>query len=108
MKKTLLIALLSVVAAGSAFAEEATTTIASTAVVAAAAPASTIAVEVGQVVVSTDGGRLGRVQRVAADGSPRVILRGLSELYAVPLSTVTVVDGRVVTTLTRAEIIAAN
>lgn len=109
MKKTLLIALMSVMVATPAFAEEAATVVAATetaAVAAPAAPATTVVATRGQMVVAAGGIRLGPVARLAADGSPRVIFEG--RVITVPLSSLTLVDGRLISSMTRAEIFAAN
>ena len=75
---------------------------------AAAAPASVAepvaAVNAGprELIVSSDGRRIGRVMRLTADGSPRVIFA--SRIVTIPASTLTRADGRLVTSLTRAEV----
>jgi hypothetical protein len=56
----------------------------------------------GQVLVAANGARIGRVNRLAADGAPQLIVDG--KLVTVPLATLSVVDGRLVSTLTAAEI----
>ncbi len=101
MKKSLFIALLAAtVVAGPAFAEQAA------APVAGVASAPALSVSRGQMVVAAGGVRLGPVARLAADGAPRVIFEG--RVITVPLSSLTLVDGRLVSSLTRAEIMSAN
>jgi hypothetical protein len=68
---------------------------------AAAAPAAQVATT-GKMLYAADGKRVAAVYRVQADGSPQIILQG--KLVTVPVSTVTVDGGKVVTTLTKAEL----
>jgi hypothetical protein len=83
-----------------ALAEEALTAEAATPV--SAAPASSVVAARGQLVVAANGARLGRVSRLADDGSPQLIVEG--KLVTVPLSTLSLVDGRLVSTLSPGEI----
>lgn len=86
-----------------AFAEEAATPLAAATPVSAEAPATVTAAR-GQMVVAANGARIGRVTRLADDGSPQVIFEG--KVVTVPLSTLSVVEGRLVSTLSPAEIAA--
>lgn len=99
------LALVAAVVAPAAFspaaAEEALVPAAATPV-SAEAPATTVVAARGQLVVAANGARMGRVSRLASDGSPQVIVDG--RLVTVPLSTLSVVDGRLVSTLTANEI----
>ncbi|MDB5583630.1 MAG: hypothetical protein JWR80_8806 [Bradyrhizobium sp.] len=65
----------------------------------AQAPAT---VAVGQTLRGPADSRLGQIDRVFADGSVRVILDG--KLVVVPANTISVTDGKPVTTLSRREI----
>jgi hypothetical protein len=59
-------------------------------------------VTVGQTLRGPADSKLGKIDRVFADGSVRVILDG--KLVVVPGSTIKVTDGKPVTTLSRREI----
>jgi hypothetical protein len=86
-----------------AFAEEALTPEAATPVAATAvAPAASVVASRGQQVVAANGARMGRVSRLADDGSPQLIVEG--KLVTVPLSSLSIVDGRLVSTLSPGEI----
>jgi len=56
----------------------------------------------GQVLTSANGARIGSVSRVTEDGSPQVIFRG--HLVTVPLSTISVIEDKLVTSLTPAQV----
>ncbi len=65
----------------------------------AAAPA---AATTGKMLYAAGGKRLAAVYRVAADGSPQIILDG--KLVTVPASTLTVDGGKVTTSLSKSEL----
>lgn len=56
----------------------------------------------GMMLYSSTGNRVAPIYRVTADGSPQLILNG--RLVTVPASTLTLVDGKVTTSLTKSEI----
>jgi hypothetical protein len=58
----------------------------------------------GRVLVAADGARLGTVYRVGPDGSVQMILDG--KMITVPASTLSSVDGRLVTSLSKHEVLA--
>lgn len=87
--------------AAPAFAEESATPVAAATPVSATA---TVTAARGQMLVASNGARIGRVARLADDGAPQVIVEG--KVVTVPLSTLSVVDGRLVSTLSPAEIAA--
>lgn len=70
------------------------------------AQAQEAAVSVGKYIYSADGKRLGAVYKVARDGSPRVIVEG--KLVTVPVSSVTDTAGKLVTRLTKREVLASH
>jgi hypothetical protein len=67
---------------------------------AAAAPVSAVA---GNMLYGANGGRVAAVYRVSADGRVQVILDG--KLITVPASTLSQVNGKVTTSLTKAELL---
>ncbi len=58
----------------------------------------------GKVLVAADGARLGPVYRVETDGAVQMIIEG--KLVTVPASTLSSVDGRLRTTLSKREVLA--
>lgn len=70
----------------------------------AQAVAATTGVEVGRAIYSSDGKKLGSVYKVTKDGAPQVIISG--KLITVPASSVSVSDNRVVTSLTRKDVLS--
>jgi hypothetical protein len=58
----------------------------------------------GKMLVAADGARLGTVYRVASDGDVQTIIGG--KMVTVPASTLSSVDGRLVTSLSKSEILA--
>jgi hypothetical protein len=58
----------------------------------------------GKLVVTADGARLGTVYRVGSDGAAQMIVGG--KMITVPASTLSSVDGRLVTSLSKNEILA--
>ncbi len=65
---------------------------------------TTTAAEKGKVVVSSNGSRLGAVYRVGADGSAQIIIDG--KLVTIPASTLSNVDGKLTTSLSKSEVLA--
>jgi len=61
---------------------------------------------VGQTLRGPDNGRIGKIDRVFADGSVRLILDG--KLVVIPGNTITAAEGKPVTTLTRRDIASRN
>ncbi len=68
--------------------------------------ASAIDVDRGAMLYSADGNRIGKVYRLNADGDPQLILSG--RLITVPASTLSVVDGKVTTSMAKREIRSAK
>jgi hypothetical protein len=58
----------------------------------------------GKMLVSVDGARLGQVYRVGPDGAAQVILGG--KIITVPAATLSSVDGRLVTSLHKNEVLS--
>ena len=56
----------------------------------------------GKMLVAANGARLGAVYRVTDDGSAQLIVDG--KMVTVPASTLSVVDGKLTTTLTKGEV----
>jgi len=56
----------------------------------------------GTMLVSADGVRLGPVYRVADDGSAQLIIKG--KMATVPVSTLSMVDGRLTTSLSKSDV----
>jgi hypothetical protein len=70
-----------------------------------AAPAATAAVaEKGKMLTSANGARLGAVYRVGPDGAAQIIIDG--KLVTVPANTISVANGKLVTSLTKSEVLA--
>ena len=57
----------------------------------------------GKVLVAADGARLGTVYRVGPDGAVQMILGG--KMVTVPASTLSSVDGRLVTSLSKHQVL---
>ena len=67
--------------------------------------ASTASVaEKGKMLVSSNGSRLGTVYRVGPDGAAQIIIDG--KLVSVPAATLSNVDGKLTTSLSKSEILA--
>jgi hypothetical protein len=66
-----------------------------------AAPQAGVATE-GKMLVAANGARLGAVYRVASDGSAQLIVDG--KMVTVPVNTLSVVDGKLTTTLSKSDI----
>jgi hypothetical protein len=58
----------------------------------------------GKTLVTVDGARLGQVYRVGSDGAVQMIIGG--KMITVPASTLSSVNGRLVTSLSKNEILA--
>jgi len=58
----------------------------------------------GKALVTVDGARLGQVYRVGSDGAAQLILDG--KIVSVPASTLSSVEGRLVTSLRKNEVLA--
>ena len=65
--------------------------------------AAVVATE-GKMLQASDGARLGVVYRVAPDGSAQLLLEG--KLVVVPVGTLSTVDGKLTTSLTKREVLA--
>ncbi|HMK84476.1 MAG TPA: hypothetical protein VK437_00840 [Steroidobacteraceae bacterium] len=60
----------------------------------------------GKMLITSNGARLGQVYRVGADGSAQMIIDG--RLISVPASTLSNVDGRLTTRLSKSEVLALH
>jgi hypothetical protein len=60
----------------------------------------------GSMLVAANGARLAPVYRVAPDGGAQIILDG--KMVTVPAATLSMTDGRLVTSLTKSEILALH
>jgi hypothetical protein len=60
----------------------------------------------GQMLYSSAGYRVAQIYRVSGDGNPQVIYDG--KLITVPASTISAVDGKVTTTLTKRDLSSAK
>lgn len=69
-----------------------------------AAAVGTAPVKVGQMLFAAGGKRLAPVYSVRADGNPQVILEG--KLFTVPAATLSSADGKLTTSLSKAEVTA--
>jgi hypothetical protein len=58
----------------------------------------------GQMLLSSNGARLGTVNRVTADGSAQIIIDG--KLVTVPAATLSTVNGKLTTSLSKNEVLA--
>jgi hypothetical protein len=56
----------------------------------------------GKMLVSADGARLGAVYRVSNDGSAQLVVNG--KMATVPVSTLSVVDGTLMTSLSKSDV----
>jgi hypothetical protein len=56
----------------------------------------------GKMLVASNGARLGAVYRVTGDGSAQLIVDG--KMVTVPASTLSVVDGKLTTSLSKSEV----
>jgi hypothetical protein len=69
------------------------------------APAAAVA-EKGKMLVSANGARLAAVYRVGPDGAAQIIIDG--KLVTVPANTLSKVDGKLTTSLTKSEVLALH
>jgi hypothetical protein len=60
----------------------------------------------GQILVASNGARLGAVYRVGADGSAQMIIDG--RMVTVPASTLSTVDGKLMTSLSKSEVLGLH
>ena len=91
MTKTLIVALSLALTATPAFAAEAT------------AESAAVSITKGKMLMAADGARLGSVYRVSDDGA-QIILDG--RMVTVPGGTISVVNGKPTTSLTKKEVVA--
>ncbi|MCJ2179677.1 hypothetical protein [Novosphingobium album (ex Hu et al. 2023)] len=70
------------------------------------AAAEPVQINTGMMLYSSTGNRVAPIYRVTADGSPQLILNG--RLVTVPASSLTIVDGKVTSSLTKSEIAKAK
>lgn len=98
MKKLAIIAALATVAvAPAAFASETEQSVR-----AATEAAGTVQVDAGKMLYSSTGHRIASVYRVTSEGNPQVILDG--RLVTVPATTLSEVEGKLTTSLTKREL----
>jgi hypothetical protein len=92
------IATLAVFATPAAFAAESSQSVRA----ATDAVAGTVAVNAGKMLYASNGQRIAAIYRVTAEGNPQVILNG--KLVTVPASTLSDVNGKVTTSLSKPEL----
>jgi hypothetical protein len=63
-----------------------------------------VVAEAGRPLFSADGKRIGTIYRLTAQGAPQIIIEG--RMVTVPANTVSVADGKIVTSLTKREALA--
>jgi hypothetical protein len=68
--------------------------------------ASAAVAEKGKMLVAVNGARLGAVYRVGPDGSAQIIIDG--KMVAVPANTLSSVNGKLTTSLTKSEVLALH
>ena len=96
MKKIALLAALATFAVAPAYAAESSQS------VRAATEGASVQVDAGKMLYSSTGHRIASVYRVNAEGNPQVILDG--RLITVPASSLTEVDGKLTTSLSKREL----
>jgi len=69
-----------------------------------AAPTTAAVAEKGKMLTAANGARLGAVYRVGPDGSAQIIIDG--KLVTVPANTISIANGKLVTSLTKSEVLA--
>jgi hypothetical protein len=69
-------------------------------------PATASVASKGQMLVTANGARLAPVYRVGVDGSAQILID--SKTVTVPATTLTNVDGRLTTSLTKSEVLALH
>lgn len=72
----------------------------------AADQTAAVAPSKGQMLLAANGSRLGSVYRVSADGGVQMIIGG--KMVTVPASTLSSVDGKLTTSLSKNEVMALN
>ena len=72
----------------------------------AADQTAAVAPSKGQMLLAANGSRLGAVYRVSADGGVQMIIGG--KMVTVPASTLSSVDGKLTTSLSKSEVLALN
>jgi hypothetical protein len=73
---------------------------------ASAAPAAAAVAEKGKMLTAANGARLGAVYRVGPDGSAQIIIDG--KLVTVPANTLSIANGKLMTSLTKSEVLALH
>jgi hypothetical protein len=68
--------------------------------------AATAVAAKGKMLISSNGARLGAVYRVDPDGAAQIIIDG--KLVHVPASTLSNVDGKLTTSLTKSQVLALH
>jgi hypothetical protein len=63
-----------------------------------------LVIEKGEMLIAANGARLGRVYRVGADGSVQMIIDG--KMVTIPASTLSSVDNKLTTNLSKSEVLA--
>jgi hypothetical protein len=71
---------------------------------ASAAPAAAAVAEKGKMLTAANGARLGAVYRVGPDGSAQIIIDG--KLVTVPANTISISNGKLMTSLTKSEVLS--
>jgi hypothetical protein len=84
----------------------ATVTIAAEDTSSSAAAATAPIVAKGKMLMGASGSHLGVVNRVTADGNPQIIIDG--KLVTIPASTLSTVDGKLTTSLSKSEVLALH
>ncbi|MDR2857490.1 MAG: hypothetical protein LBV50_06555 [Novosphingobium sp.] len=92
------VATLAVFSIPAAFAAESSQTVRA----ATEAASGSVAVNAGKMLYAGNGQRIAPIYRVSSEGNPQVILNG--KLVTVPASTLSDVDGKVTTSLTKQEL----
>jgi len=70
------------------------------------AAATAAVAEKGKMLVSANGSRLGTVYRVGPDGAAQIIIDG--KLVSIPASTLSNVDGKLTTSMSKSDILAIH
>ena len=60
----------------------------------------------GQMLVASNGARLGPVYRIGADGSAQIFIDG--KLVTIPVATLSTANGKLTTSLSKSEVLALN
>jgi hypothetical protein len=67
---------------------------------------SNVVAEKGKMLVAANGARLGAIYRVGADGAAQIIIDG--KMVAVPANTLSNVNGKLTTSLSKSEVLALH